>query len=585
MAVDHTVIPGYSEVILEAYVEKTDLDSWFVQQEFLIEPSPDFMEKSCLIISTCLVDLASHVTGTIRLMNPFMNEVIIHQNTVIGTAHSNEFENIHLMNIEDNSENETSRYSSVRRLPLNQHKETTSESKIPEFSESVTRTRPEPKPNIGTKVFKKAQIGRNKAEIKEIASLLHYFEDTFSKNEDDIGLTHLIDYSIDTGTAKPIKQPPRRVPLAFADKEKKIVQQMERQGIIRKSTSPWGSPLCLVLKKSTGNTIKIASPMINLTKKSENFVWSSECQESFEKIKDLLMTAPIVSYSADHGGYILDADACDTGIGAVLNQVQEGQEKVIAYGSRTLNKAERNYCVTDKELLALRYFIDCYRQYLLGRKFSVRVDHQPLVWLFSLKEPKGRIAKWIEMLSAYDFSIIHRPGKKHGNADGLSRCPQEQCLCSENDILESLKCGPCNKHIKRSREMESTLIVNNPKFMVNVRAVTRSETANLEKKYETKWKEKSSPCKLSQLQEDDTDIYPILDGLQKNEKLTDLTLSSPATRHYFNLWDSLTLLNNVVYKRFYQSNGSVQHIQLLTPSRLIQEVLTLAHDSPLSGHF
>ncbi|CAC5407737.1 unnamed protein product [Mytilus coruscus] len=119
MAADHTVIPGYSEVILEAYVEKTDLDSWFAHQEFLIEPSPDFMEKSCIIISTCLVDLASHVTGTIRLMNPFMNEVIIHQNTVIGTAHLNEFEIIHLTNIEDNSENETSRYSSVRRLPLN----------------------------------------------------------------------------------------------------------------------------------------------------------------------------------------------------------------------------------------------------------------------------------------------------------------------------------------------------------------------------------------------------------------------------------------------------------------------------------
>ncbi|CAC5407736.1 unnamed protein product [Mytilus coruscus] len=395
---------------------------------------------------------------------------------------------------------------------------------------------------------------------------------------------------------------------------------MERQGIIRKSTSPWGSPLCLVLKKSTGNTIKvrptidfrsvnklcqddafplpriqyclntiagstlftcvdllsgyhqvpvkesdipktafvtkyglyeftrmpmglkssaqtfqrlmelvvqglpwsicliylddIASPMINLTKKSENFVWSPECQESFEKIKDLLMTALIVAYPVDHVGYILDTDACETGIGAGLSQVQEDQEKVIAYGSRTLNKAKRNYCDTDKELLALRYFIEYYRQYLLGRKFSVRVDHQP-------------------------------PGKKHGNAYGLSRCPQEQCSCSESDTLESLKCGPCNKCIKRSREMESTLIENNPKFIVLVRAFTRGETASLEKKYWTKWKEKYSPCKLSQLQEDDTDIYPILDGLRKNEKPTDLTLSSPATRHYFDLWDSLTLLNNV----------------------------------------
>ncbi|VDI02910.1 Hypothetical predicted protein [Mytilus galloprovincialis] len=75
-------------------------------------------------------------------------------------------------------------------------------------------------------------------KFKEIASLLRDFEDIFSKNEDNIGLTHLIKHSIDTGTAKPIKQPPRRVPLAFADKEREIVQQMERRCIIRKSTSP-----------------------------------------------------------------------------------------------------------------------------------------------------------------------------------------------------------------------------------------------------------------------------------------------------------------------------------------------------------
>ena len=74
---------------------------------------------------------------------------------------------------------------------------------------------------------------------------------------------------------------------------------------------------------------------------------------------------------------------------------------VIAYGRRTLNKAETNYCVTDKGLLALRHFVEYYRQYLPGRKFFVRTDHQALVWLFSFKEPKGRIARWLEILSAF----------------------------------------------------------------------------------------------------------------------------------------------------------------------------------------
>ena len=61
--------------------------------------------------------------------------------------------------------------------------------------------------------------------------------------------------------------------------------------------------------------------------------------------------------------------------------------------------------------------MEYFRQYLLGRKFTVRTDHQALVWLFKMKEPKGRIARWIEILSAYDFEIQYRPGNKHGNAD------------------------------------------------------------------------------------------------------------------------------------------------------------------------
>jgi hypothetical protein len=92
-----------------------------------------------------------------------------------------------------------------------------------------------------------------------------------------------------------------------------------------------------------------------------------------------------MAYPRDEGGYILDTDACDVSIGAVLRQIQDGQEKVIAYGSRTLNKAESNYCVTDKELLALRHFVEYYRQYLLGRKFLVRTDHQYLHRTFHVK--------------------------------------------------------------------------------------------------------------------------------------------------------------------------------------------------------
>ena len=130
------------------------------------------------------------------------------------------------------------------------------------------------------------------------------------------------------------------------------------------------------------------------------------------------------------------------------------EKQVIAYGSHALSKAERNYCVTDRELLAVKFFIEHYRQYLLGRRFLVRTDHQALRWLFSLREPKARIARWIEILSAFNFEVEYRPGKKHGNADALSRCPQPQdCHCSTS--APTLQCGPCNKCEKRSIDMQS----------------------------------------------------------------------------------------------------------------------------------
>ena len=92
----------------------------------------------------------------------------------------------------------------------------------------------------------------------------------------------------------------------------------------------------------------------------------------------------------DGGEFILDVDASDIGIGGILHQFQGDRERVIAYASRSLNKAERNYCITEKELLAVRYFIEYFRQYLLGRRFKVRSDHQALVRLFRLKEPRRK---------------------------------------------------------------------------------------------------------------------------------------------------------------------------------------------------
>ena len=180
-------------------------------------------------------------------------------------------------------------------------------------------------------------------------------------------------------------------------------------------------------------------------------LWRCVCEAAFQHLKTVLTGPEVMAYPMDHGEFILDTNACGVSIGAVLSQVQDGEEWVIAYGSRTLNKSERNYWVTDKELLAVKHFIEHYKHYLLGRVFTVRTDHQALRWLFSLKEPKYRIARWIEVLSAYHFTVEYRPGKRHGNADAMPRCPNPRnCCCQVPD--EPLKCGSCHKCQMRTEE-------------------------------------------------------------------------------------------------------------------------------------
>ena len=142
---------------------------------------------------------------------------------------------------------------------------------------------------------------------------------------------------------------------------------------------------------------------------------------------------------ADEGEYRVDTDASGNSIGAVLSQIQDGVERVIAYGSRTLNGPEKNYCVTRRELLAVVYFVKYYRPYLLGREFIIRTDHSALQWLRSTPEPIGQQARWLEILEEFNYKVEHRPGKKHNNADSLSRRPCRQCDLDDFKITTQIR--------------------------------------------------------------------------------------------------------------------------------------------------
>ena len=154
----------------------------------------------------------------------------------------------------------------------------------------------------------------------------------------------------------------------------------------------------------------MAAPLHALTKKNQPFIWTDKTQAAFEALRNALTSPPILTMPNDTDDFVLDTDASDLTIGAVLSQVQGGMERVVAYTSRTLDKREVNYCVSRKELLAIVYSLKYFRQYLMGRQFKIRTDHAPLTWLRRTPEPVGQQARWLEVMEEYDFQIEHRPG-------------------------------------------------------------------------------------------------------------------------------------------------------------------------------
>ena len=117
---------------------------------------------------------------------------------------------------------------------------------------------------------------------------------------------------------------------------------------------------------------EVAAPLHDLTKKDVTFKWTDETQSAFDTLKAALTSSPILAMPTDDGEMVLDTDASDKSIGAVLSQIQGGEERVIAYAGRILDKREANYCVTRKELLVIVYSLKHFRQYLLGRRFKIR---------------------------------------------------------------------------------------------------------------------------------------------------------------------------------------------------------------------
>lgn len=154
--------------------------------------------------------------------------------------------------------------------------------------------------------------------------------------------------------------------------------------------------------------------------------WGPKCLKAFESLKEMLTGAPTLGYADFTLPFLVETDASNLGLGAILYQVQEGRRKVIAYASRRLRGAERNdqnYSSMKLELLALKWaVVEKFRSYLLGSKFTVLTDNNPLCHLATAK--LGAVQqRWVSQLAVFDFEVKYRPGRCNSAADALSRQP------------------------------------------------------------------------------------------------------------------------------------------------------------------
>ena len=148
---------------------------------------------------------------------------------------------------------------------------------------------------------------------------------------------------------------------------------------------------------------------------------------AFLLLRDALVRSPILAFPTDSGDDVLDTDASNFGLGGVLSQIQNDQERVIASCSRALRPSQRKYCTTKRDMLAAVSMCIQFRSYLRGARFIIRTDRKSLVWLHRFKDTEGMMARWLHTLQQFQFTIVDRAGRDHSIADGLSRVPTSPC--------------------------------------------------------------------------------------------------------------------------------------------------------------
>ena len=310
----------------------------------------------------------------------------------------------------------------------------------------------------------------------------------------------------------------------------------------------------------------VAHPLHQLTRKNVPFVWNDQCQQAFEDLKKQLTEAPILAYPDFSKEFILETDASTMGLGAVLAQQQHsGKTHPVAYASRTLTPAEKNYGITELETLAVVWAFGHFRAYLYGHQVTVYTDHSAVRAILENPNLSGKHARWWTKVygsGIQNVRVIHRAGKQNANADALSRQPLDR------DAQELVPEETCQVSAIISEDQHSP-----PQFihqlLDSVAAPSESRTAE------------ESICPDASFVEEqakDTALIQIRNYLDTGELPDD----HEQARRLVARASSFTIINNLLH----YVDLKRRKIQLIVvPDHMKDPILRQYHGGRMAGHF
>ena len=294
---------------------------------------------------------------------------------------------------------------------------------------------------------------------------------------------------------------------------------------------------------------RIAQPLHALTCKGAEFNWTGECQIAFSTLKEKLTEVPVLAYPNFDTPFVLETDASIKGLGTVLSQSQDdGKLHPVAYASRALTPAEKNYSITELETLAVVWAVTHFHAYLYGHEVTIYTDHSAVKAVLETPSANGKHARWWTKVYGSGVKradIIYRPGKENVNADALSRNPQMDQVKSEPQV-SVVRVSELDVHQLLDLEPES-----DNRHMLN---------------------------EFGSEQRKDPEVNKIITFLEKGE----LPADNNQARKIAAQGPLFTLVNGVLY---YLNPKHGDRKRAVVPEHLRHTVMEENHGGPMAGHF